>query len=49
MLDIQNIEHCGKGGRRKIPTIRICFEVVDIGEIYLPENMKWKFGKSLKL
>ena len=48
--DFEMVGDCGKGGHRKIPTIRlITFRKSWIRDQSLPENMKLEFGKSSKL
>ena len=50
MLEIQNVEHVGNDGRREIPKIRRVNAWKSwIWDQYLPEKIKWMFGKSLKL
>ena len=49
MLDTQNFVGFGKDGRRtKTPIRSIRYWKSWIWEQYLPENMKWKLGTSLK-
>ena len=49
ILETHHFVNFGKGGHRTIPTIRqIKSRKSWIWDRYLPENMKWKFGKFLK-
>ena len=50
ILESYNFQSCGQDGRRQIPTTRLINSWKSwIWDQYLPENMKWKFGKSLEL